>query len=517
MQFILIFTPEAGIINDVEKKSDENRITGNQHCGNAEKKPGGLTENGGRESRDVIKKLVAWLGIIIISGTMLLMVKTTVTDYSVSSLLLGLIALAAVLAICYAIINCNYNESIMLAVILFIAFGLRLIFITLVKTVPETDFSRLLSAAKYILKKDYSQFQPESGYFWAYGYQIPFCFYEAGILKLFGTIDAIKIFNALFITGTCLLMYMIIKPMNSKVALAAAFLYAVYPESIMLSSVLTNQHVALFFMFLGIYFYLNSKCILSGISLILSNLMRQGAIIVLIAIVCHCLYLWIREKNARKMLPCIKIILSYFILKKIIAFAFVKSGIAPYGIDANVPQWKFAVGLDFSGYGGYLQAEEHEYILSPAYTSSERWAETWKIISSSYKSIGDSIKFFASKIVTMWCRTKGEGLALDGLNGNDTMISGLSYFRVTDILNIINLGVYFTIWGGALAGAIGFVQKKNGINDTSADDTPAFPALITFIGFFLIYLIIEVMERYRFEAIAVMLIITAAGLKKYKK
>ena len=112
----------------------------------------------------------------------------------------------------------------------------------------------------------------ENSFFSAWGYQIPFVYYEAFILKLFGSELALKLLNVAFMVVTNVLIYLIAgKCTNSRAAFITAVLYSVYPAPVLLSSVLTNQHISLMFFMLGIYFYLVNpswrRALISGIFL----------------------------------------------------------------------------------------------------------------------------------------------------------------------------------------------------------------------------------------------------------
>ena len=67
------------------------------------------------------------------------------------------------------------------------------------------------------------------------------------------SIFALKLLNAVWMTGAAWLVYRICRRvMPEWAALYGAFLYSVYPGTVLLTSVLTNQHIAVFFLLLGI-------------------------------------------------------------------------------------------------------------------------------------------------------------------------------------------------------------------------------------------------------------------------
>lgn len=461
----------------------------------------------------ITRGIVAALGVLILAGTFALLLRTVTSDFPFIERAAGAAAMLVCGLFCAFLLRCR-KTGVWLAVILVIAFWKRLSFILLVDTAPVSDFSVLYDAALSAAQGDFSIFALGRGYFWAYGYQIPFCLYEALVLRLTGSVFALKLLNVIFMTGSCLLVYKLAECAGRNAALCAAFLYAVYPDAIMLSSVLTNQHIALLFLLLGLYLFCREgilSAVFAGICLSFSSLMRPGAVIGLAAVICLSVYRIIRELRKggalRALLRCLAAAGVYFALNAAAGAILTGSGIAPDGISAKVPQWKFIIGLDFSGSGGYNS--DLDFIFSPAYTDSERWAITLETISGSYQSFWQALRFFASKCVTMWCSFRGPGWALGGIDGSSPMLGKITYDTFITFLNCSNIGVYLIMWLAAAAGAARMIKKKTG--------DALFLALIAFIGFFLIYLAIEVMDRYRYEACSLIAVLAAGGFAIFER
>ena len=133
-------------------------------------------------------------------------------------------------------------------------------------------------------------------YFTNWAYQIPFVTYEAIILKIFHTTFAIKLLNVLFMMGINVLIYLICREfVSTRAAMVPALMYAVYPAPIFLSSVLTNQHISAFFIFLGLYFQIRFQkmnwSIFAALCLCIGNLMRPEAPLILVSIALYLLLL----------------------------------------------------------------------------------------------------------------------------------------------------------------------------------------------------------------------------------
>src|SRR5699024_5613698 len=94
----------------------------------------------------------------------------------------------------------------------------------------------------------------EAEYFQLWGYQIPFVLYEALVVSLSGGAAALALLNALWGAMTAGLVFALARRFVSDgAAFAAALLYAVCPDAVMLTPALTNQCISLAFILLGVY------------------------------------------------------------------------------------------------------------------------------------------------------------------------------------------------------------------------------------------------------------------------
>ena len=165
------------------------------------------------------------------------------------AVLTAAIFVMALLAACAA----ERQEKLTLAVILALAAALRVGYILIVPTQPMSDFALLYKSAQSAAAGDMSWADVTEGYFSCWQYQIPFVLYEAAILRLVPSMAALKMMNVVWGVGSVYLVWRIVSRfMPGRCALAAAFMLAVYPTQLMYSSVLTNQHISLFFVLLAI-------------------------------------------------------------------------------------------------------------------------------------------------------------------------------------------------------------------------------------------------------------------------
>ena len=131
-------------------------------------------------------------------------------------------------------------------------------------------------------------------YFYNWAYQTGFVAYEALVVKVFGPgLLPLQLLNALWMAGTGCLVYAIARRFLSEpAAMTASLLYALYPAPYFLAAALTNQHIAAFFYYLGIWLLVRQKKLarrwaaLAGFCLAVGNLMRPLGAVVIVALLC---------------------------------------------------------------------------------------------------------------------------------------------------------------------------------------------------------------------------------------
>lgn len=199
--------------------------------------------------------------------------------------------LLLLLAVFYALCRFESRSRELVVGILALAALLRIGYIFAVPTQPTSDFALLYNVARSTANEDVSWMNVTEGYFSWWQYQIPFVLYEAAIIKLTHSVVALKLLNVVWSVGIVYMVYCIAGLyMPRRASLIAAALCAVYPGHILMSSVLTNQHISLFFILLGVYVCLKADSLLkyavAGLLLAVGDMMRPEAGIVVAAIGC---------------------------------------------------------------------------------------------------------------------------------------------------------------------------------------------------------------------------------------
>lgn len=340
------------------------------------------------------------------------------------ALCLAAFAIAALLAFLAA---GRLPERLLPALVMAAALCLRLPFALLPAQEQVSDFALLYDAAVSLAGGDASPLAGE--YFLRWGYQIPFVLYEALVIRLGGGVTALRLLNALWMSGSAWLVYMLARRLSGpRAGFAAGALYALYPGALVMAGVLTNQHVSLFFSLLGVWLAVEhgpfsdsgtgarrALCgAASGLSLALANLMRPESVLVLASAVVTALVLLIaRRAGARRLaLPLAAVFAAYFALCLAASAAITASGIAPGGTGNSRPEWKLVLGLDTESGGGYSEA--NEYILDIE-DDAERREAARAAISASLESCDDLAGFFWGKVKGMWGAQEDLGFISGGL------------------------------------------------------------------------------------------------------
>lgn len=446
-------------------------------------------------------------------------IKATELASSFQSAVKALAAVALFGAMFWLIFRERRFERVSLAAVLLLAAALRVWYVFTVPTEPISDFGLLYSAAQDTANGDVSWADVTEGYFSWWQYQIPFVLYEALIIKLTHSMAVLKLLNVVWSVGTVYFTYRITAHFTSKpCAVASALMLAVYPGSITQSSVLTNQHISLFFILFGVAVLVEARSlwqsIFAGVLLAIANLMRPEVTVIVAAVLCVAVWAFVaqptRRAGASIFLTLSAVVGTYFAFQGLAEFALGALGYAPHGIGNSVPEWKLVVGLDMES-GGTV-SDKYIYALNIT-DPATRTEEVRNIIANELAEGTGWIAFFDKKLRYLWTSMEDSTFALGGINELFVTAQGVN---ITEM--VYSLGSYeFIISTGAfclaavsciiLAGAA--IKSKR----TSTSPVPLLTAAIL-CGTVLAFLIVEIQPRYRYFAMPFVFILAAYTLER---
>ncbi len=379
---------------------------------------------------------------------------------------------------------------------------LCLFFIIITTAEPVQDFLRMYTAGRDISVGSLAYL--ENDYFYRFPYQTGFSAYQGLILFLFGgNVIALKLLNAVFISVSALLVYLISREfVSEKSAQITGIFYLIYPAPLYLAGVLTNQHLAVMLLFLAVYILIKKQSpqrfCLSGIILSLSDAMWPVGVIAFIAGTLFGIYKLLERFDFKRLLSAVLFPSGYLVTGFLLSALVVSTGLNPEGLANNRPNWMFVVGLSENG-----SWNKADYDLLMFLPEEEVDSEMSKVATERVKSYGFSgmLSLFARKTSIMWGN-------FEDLSWGFGDRSGTGWTYIKGAMSAYEKGAFlFTL---ALAG-LGLVKSFG--KKLSAELLP----ILIFCGYFAVYLIIEVQTRYKYAPTVALFCLMALGAEYLRK
>ncbi len=394
---------------------------------------------------------------------------------------------------------------------------LRIVWIILANTEPVSDFMLMNKAANLILEGKLSELKAIQ-YFNVWVYQLGYSVFCSFLYFIFGSnIFVVKLFNVLFSTGTVVIIYFIAaKIFNDKAARISSLLYAVYIQSIIFNSMLTNQVISAIFIYLGLLIIIYKSKVgyyfMAGISIAIGHIMRpEGSFalyIIVIAIICNSIFGFIKSKKLsqedgrNKRENCIAIVskiavivLTFNVVLQIFSYSLKAFDITEYDFGNRNPYWKFVLGLNKDTVGGYSNEDAE---IFDKYPVGEQMYQVEKdMIRERTKNKTELIILIFKKFKIMWSSDDGSiGFIMPGTSFKQNIITylvGIEKAQYTLIFFLSCLAIFFIIKG--------------------KDSSVYLYIIMLFIyGSFAIYSLIEIQTRYRYFIMPAFFILSGFGM-----
>lgn len=393
-----------------------------------------------------------------------------------------------------------------------------------VQTPLEMDFATMYQAAQQAAVGDFS-FQNGLYYFYCWAYQTGFVLWEAAILRLTGSMAAIKLIHALMLSGINVLIYLFARRfVEERAAQAAALLYLVTLFPTLMLCSLTNQHVSAFFLLLGIYILTSGgdhafsvrRALLAGICLAFGNIMRPEGIVILAGLLGTAAFLLLTRRSLRDnknmLLGIFITVIVYVLCNAAASWAIAASGINQYGLTNNWPEWKFILGFNHETGGMYSYADmdrfgKYHYTGTSADVLAQALETEKQVIHDRiFCSPSEFFSLMLAKIQNLWCN-QGLGASLGFLNQNGATWHGFNGIKVYDFAIKLDRTVFFCALFFAFLGAGSHLRRK----DTPVTFDTILPYM-TLMAFFCVFLLIEVQPRYAYLPQIFLYMVTAVGI-----
>ena len=408
------------------------------------------------------------------------------------------------------------NVNIRLLIILF---SLIVYFIWNIKcnTLPVSDYKTLIDGAKALLDGSFTKLSfSKDNYFYYYNFQVGYVLYLFLILKAFGnSLLCLKIFEVIILTFSNLLLYELLSKIFSKnVSIIATIIYSTLLFNIFGSSIINNQHISLLMILLALYFFVKKdsyvNILISLLFLTIAYILRNSAIIVIIALVCYSIWkLFFNNelKDVKKQIRNMSLLIIIpLLLIKSYDFVMVRViNIVPNSaINANVKYFKYLLGIQEEGISGnftydsentqiYYDLESYDFDYDKYNKDSKKY------ILNKYKNDKKEVFDYIIMKMNFFASIPDNQIVFSQANklNSKTMefIIGIGYAEY--VLMIILSVVYEFIR----------IKRRKQYNEYNV----LFK--IVFIGFFLVYIFIEVQTRYRYEQYIILSILSAQCLE----
>lgn len=365
--------------------------------------------------------------------------------------------------------------------------------------------------------------------------------YNALIAELFSpTLQGYQIASCIMSSIITVLVYKLISPYNSKIAIIASILYAFYPSSIVQVACNTNYHAETMFDLIAAYivqrvyvvhnekkrarwFWYIALCSLIGVLIAIADMMHQSSIVFLVAIL-----FWMivedmtRYNSFKERMQALLCHVGTTLLSFLIFTSIILNMLIGYGIVANVDKpnllGKFAVGLSQNSRGKYSREIYKEIGSLP---EEGRTEASLNIIKREIGSdIVEVLKLFVQKNSYTWF-SNDSGLGfwtyesryrklIQDKETRDITIDEQSFIDFIEqtrnpLINLDTQYVFF-LYVFALAGVIVSILKKG------KQYLFARLAIWMMLGWMGVYLLIEVQSRYRYCIMPWVCVMAAIGI-----
>lgn len=432
----------------------------------------------------------------------------------------GLAVAAAVVLLCRTVPAGNgIRFCICLAVT---AFAVRGLFVLLVPAEPVSDFQIMYDAARELARGN--NVMNDGGYFQWWSYQSAFVAWMALWIRLFGAgVGFFQMMNCLCGAGCAVLVYALAGRFASpQGARAAGVLYLLYPGSIFLAPVLTNQHLSELLLLVALYIVTGGENDLrarvfrggaAGLVLALSNAVRPSAVVVVLAVLALLVLELIRWKELGRsgLLPAaagaLAVAVVYFLAGEGLSLLVRATGLNRNGLTNNVPQWKFILGLNQESNGRYSSADSERVLDAGSIAQVQEAARQLLEERLAALTPGRLPALLLRKIRTMWgnfepiwwavTQNVADSYAARGQTG--LLIWWQS--KLERLSGGMNIASSLLIAAGCIRAAWNQEKGREAV----------LLLTLTALAYFCVHLLIEVQERYRTLLFAAALPLAAVG------
>ncbi len=396
------------------------------------------------------------------------------------------------------------------AIVFSAALILRMLFLLIWPIEPVDDFALSYRLAQQLAVGDAraihaAVYDPNNLYATTWSVHMPFVLTEAGLLRLTGGgVLTLQLGFCVCGAATCLLTERIAGVLaGTRVGWCAGMMMAVNPTALYFTSVLSNQHAALTLCLLAVWFFyarpLRSRwgnTLAAGAALAVSNLLRPEMLVVLLAFACYGGYHALRSEGVRHkgkaFAQCAAEILVMAALlfgsTAAVSALLLRADLIREPMTKSHMNYKLAVGLNADSLGKWnpqdAEIEHNEAALKEQVRERLSHPRTVLWLAA------EKIKYQFGVYDYCWSgRT-------DAVPGRQSMRKGLCQSWMFMILVLF----------AAAAVRTAFMKRA-----------PLLPVLVIVLGYFMVFALIEVQDRYNYLLLPFFSAVAAWGIPEAGK
>lgn len=292
---------------------------------------------------------------------------------------------------------CNHKFLLFL---FFVSLLLRIFMVFMIDVPVNSNYKMMYDASLELISHTGSY--KSCLYFFTFGYQLGYVFYQSILLSIVNSVFFIKIVNCVTSSFTIVFIYLISKELsNKKAASIISIIYSIFLFPLLFPSLLSNQILSMLLVLIAIYLWIRQKritvfrSIVIGILLVIAEVLQRDIFIIVIGFVFYLVFLIINNKEKKMLfLSMICIVSTFIILLVTTSYVFKVTGISPNGLANKNPAWRVLEGVHVSS-NGRIQEDDFKYLGSVEKTKKE----LNRRIREDYL---DFPKLFLNKIKTIW-------------------------------------------------------------------------------------------------------------------
>lgn len=292
---------------------------------------------------------------------------------------------------------CNHKFLLFL---FFVSLLLRIFMVFMIDVPVNSNYKMMYDASLELISHTGSY--KSCLYFFTFGYQLGYVFFQSILLSIVNSVFFIKIVNCVTSSFTIVFIYLISKELsNKKAASIISIIYSIFLFPLLFPSLLSNQILSMLLVLIAIYLWIRQKritvfrSIVIGILLVIAEVLQRDIFIIVIGFVFYLVFLIINNKEKKMLfLSMICIVSTFIILLVTTSYVFKVTGISPNGLANKNPAWRVLEGVHVSS-NGRIQEDDFKYLGSVEKTKKE----LNRRIREDYL---DFPKLFLNKIKTIW-------------------------------------------------------------------------------------------------------------------